>query len=298
MGKKLDLSGLKFGKLTVIEETNMRNNSGSVLWMCQCDCGKITHTTATSLKNGKSSSCGCLGSDRRIENCAHIWQAMIGKRYGKLIVIKELDSPKRSRHWFLCKCDCGNECVADGNSLKMEHVRSCGCLMYDRPTTTTIETGYTKGYPDLYRKRSNMCDRCYNPHNKCYDIYGARGIKVCEEWRNSYDAFRNWALAHGYQKGLTIDRIDPNGDYCPENCRFANAKEQANNRRTNLLIKIGENTYTTLEIQEKLGVPADLVRSWWQRGIDVGMRVELYRKGIKRYRRTLAEISESKKLPV
>lgn len=278
MGQAKDLTGLKVGRLTVLEKSDKITKSGESKWKCQCECGNVSYVRYSALKGGTIKSCGCAGVEKRLKNKAHIWQEMIGKRYGKLVVQKEIESKTRKKHLFLCKCDCGNDYIADGSRLKSNHVRSCGCLPH-KVTTTTIETGYTKGYPDLYRKRSNMTDRCYNPHNKCYDIYGARGIKVCEEWRNSYDAFRNWALSHGYSKELTLDRIDCNGDYCPENCRFTDAKGQANNRRTNLSVIIGSAAYTTLEIQEKFGVPPYLIRSWLRRRMDLNRQIELYQSG-------------------
>lgn len=99
-----------------------------------------------------------------------------------------------------------------------------------------------------------MKARCYVGSTDSYSLYGERGISVCDEWKNSYESFRDWALYNGYREGLSIDRIDSNEDYCPENCRWATAKEQANNTRKNIRIEYDGGVYTIAQLAEKLGV--------------------------------------------
>jgi hypothetical protein len=99
-----------------------------------------------------------------------------------------------------------------------------------------------------------MKDRCNNPKSDRWEWYGARGISVCEEWKNSYEAFREWALSNGYQGGLTIDRVDVNGNYCPDNCRWITIKDQQNNRRNNHRITVGEETHTIAEWSKITGI--------------------------------------------
>ena len=106
----------------------------------------------------------------------------------------------------------------------------------------------------LYPIWSGMKDRCLNKNNKRYSSYGGRGIEVCKEWQQSFRAFLRWAMANGYEEGLSIDRIDNDGNYCPENCRWATAKEQANNKRWNHLITYNGKTQTMKEWAEELGI--------------------------------------------
>ena len=99
----------------------------------------------------------------------------------------------------------------------------------------------------LYHIWNSMKTRCINPKAISYKYYGEKGVKVCEEWRSDFIAFHDWAMSHGYQDDLTIDRIDNDGDYCPDNCRWSTVKEQSNNRSTNVNIKIGNATKTLTE---------------------------------------------------
>ncbi len=107
----------------------------------------------------------------------------------------------------------------------------------------------------------NMKGRCYNPKHEKYPVYGGRGIKICDEWRNSFQAFYDWAMTHGYQDGLSIDRIDVNGNYEPSNCRFATRKEQGRNIRNNRHVTYKGETKTIPEWSEIAGLPYMVVYS-------------------------------------
>ena len=157
---------------------------------------------------------------------------LAGERYGNLVVIKEAnsiynDSGKMIRRWE-CQCDCGRKTIVRHGDLRNGRTTSCGCLKKKRFVHKTHGYSRTK----LGMVYTSMRQRCNNPNNKNYDKYGGRGIRVCEEWEKNPESFFEWALNNGYKEGLSIDRIDVNGNYCPENCRWTDWEVQAINQRT------------------------------------------------------------------
>ena len=159
---------------------------------------------------------------------------LVGRRFGKLTVLAEHPERKCHEIMWVCKCDCGNTKVIRGNNLRQGKSTTCGC--------STIKHGMRN--TRLWSVWDGIRKRCYNPNHKWYKRYGGRGITICDEWLKDHGAFFSWALANGYQDSLTIDRIDNNGNYCPENCRWIDMKTQLNNRCNNIPVEINGETKT------------------------------------------------------
>lgn len=179
-----------------------------------------------------------------------------GERFGKLIVKYKAFTKNGFPYWH-CECDCGNEIDVRVYSLTSGNTLSCGCLQKERAKTKSATHGGR--FDRLYGVWTNIKTRCYNQNSSSYKDYGERGITMCEEWKNSYLAFKEWSCANGYddtaEKGkCTIDRINVNGNYEPNNCRWVDAKTQANNTRANVKYKYDGKEYTLAELADKYNI--------------------------------------------
>lgn len=166
---------------------------------------------------------------------------LINKKINKLTVIKYINNSQ-----CLCKCDCGNEKIVSAYELKRGHYKSCGCV-----------TGNTKHGgcgTHLYEVWKSMKARCYNPHDKYYKNYGGRNIQVCDEWRSDFVPFQKWSSINGYKQGLSLDRIDNDKNYEPDNCRWVTQREQANNKSNNRKVLYCGKLCTLYELEKITGI--------------------------------------------
>ena len=191
------------------------------------------------------------------------YDILLGRKFGRLTVMKEIepkyDKNGRIYHQWKCKCDCGNYINVTSNNLKGNHTRSCGCLQREVAGQQTLKHGYRN--TRLYRIYNTMKQRCNNPNNQAYKNYGGRGIKVCEEWnkKDGLKDFGDWALANGYKDNLTIDRINVDKGYSPDNCRWVDMKTQCNNTRRNVHLTYLGVDYTIAQFSRKYSIDHRLV---------------------------------------
>lgn len=272
----IDLTGKKFGRLTVVAMSEY--NGEKTKWTCRCDCGKEVIKPSYYLKTSPCPSCGCYAEEKKKEMSFH---DITGKRFGKLNVV-ELDREENGLYYWKCQCDCGNIGVYSNKSLYSR--KSCGCTMWKGWTnkdTTPLQThGMTK-HP-VFHVWSAMMARCYNTKCKGYKNYGARGIVVCEEWHDVKN-FCEWSEKNGYKSGLTIERKDVNGNYCPENCCWATRLEQAINKTTTIFVKIDGEEKPLISVAREKGIDYKKAINRWEMGIRDNER--LFYKGDLRRKR-------------
>ena len=194
---------------------------------------------------------------------------LTGEKIGRLTVIKRVENNKANNAQWLCQCECGKEIITTTANLKRRHSKSCGCLRKEH--TSGINNNFYKHgmyNTKLYQTWHNMKQRCFNKNSSHYKNYGGRGIKVCDEWLEFMN-FYNWAMSNEYSEGLTIDRIDVNGNYEPDNCRWVDNKTQCNNKRNNHLITYNGKTHTMMEWSRLLNIKYDVLRFRLKRGWDI-----------------------------
>lgn len=155
---------------------------------------------------------------------------LTGKTFNYLTVIEREESSQSKRIRYKCKCKCGKYVRVNAGNLVNGRTKSCRCIGAEKFITHGMSGTH------IHEIWLGMRARCYNQNNKSYHNYGARGITICDEWKNDFSNFYQWSIQNGYQDGLSIDRIDVNGDYCPQNCRWITMEEQAKNRRNNIII--------------------------------------------------------------
>lgn len=163
-----------------------------------------------------------------------------------------------------CRCECGTVRNVDGRSLRDGTSKSCGCLRNDNAKAGKYNSARAVTHERLYGVWSGIRSRCLNPHDRAYERYGGRGITICDQWKD-YRTFYNWAIENGYDDSspkyvCTVDRIDNNGNYTPDNCRIVPQLIQCNNRQTNHLLEYEGSTHTISEWARITGINKHTIR--------------------------------------
>lgn len=257
MSRVKDLTNMHFGKLSVLKRVE-NTRSGKAQWLCKCNCGNKTIVISDKLISGKTASCG---------KCKYV-EIVAGDKFGEWTVIG--DKIRRNNHdYHLCRCSCGKEKYIVHYALVSGKSRSCGCVR--NKAVSKRFTKHSGNNTRLYHVWSSMKERCYTPTHKSYKSYGGRGISVCDEWKNDFECFKKWAYENGYDETAkygecSIDRIDVNGNYCPENCRWVDYKSQCNNRRSNVHITYKGEIHNITEWSEITGIKSATIRQRYING--------------------------------
>lgn len=193
---------------------------------------------------------------------------LTGQRFGRLYVLCEAGRSNSGKALWLCQCDCGNKKTIVGGDLRNGRTTSCGC--YHQEVVTAQATIHGDRFSRLYRIWCAMKRRCNCPNDYRYENYGGRGIKVCAEWEHSFFAFREWAVANGYSDDLSIDRINGDAGYSPENCRWADAVTQSRNKRSNRNLLFRDKKQSVAAWADETGIPPGTICA----RLDVGWTVE------------------------
>lgn len=196
-----------------------------------------------------------------------------GQRFGRWTVVEFAGMDKYSRALWRCVCDCGKMDDVASNNLRRGLSKSCGC--YKSDISKQIHTTHGQCNTRLYKIWQGMKRRCYNPHEIRYNRYGGKNVSLCEEWASDFAAFADWAMNNGYNDSLSIDRLDPHGNYSPSNCRWVTVIEQANNKTNNLCIEYNGEVHTLGEWAKITGINYKTLHTRYSRG-DRGVR--LFRK--------------------
>lgn len=266
--------GEKYG-LFVVEKCARKRINGkiNIVATCKCECGQYREIPVSNLKAGRK-SCGCLQKfnfERDYKN----------KSYNNIKILKLLDFEKKE---ILCKCHCGNlfTCKLHDLTSKKNPIISC--------IECCDKKHYGQKYVKLFKKTQTlksqlkniykkMLDRCYNTNAKDYKWYGAKNIKVCEFWKKDFNAFFDWAICNGYKSKLTIDRINYNDNYTPENCRWVDMQAQQNNRSNNVKYFYKEDYLTLPQIARAENFNLNTLKSRMRKGISLKKALAMPIKG-------------------
>lgn len=209
---------------------------------------------------------------------------LVGIRFGRLTVISAAEDKVSAAGYhtvmWVCLCDCGKHVVVRGKCLTQGATKSCGCLQREEMSKRASKHGGFGGR--LYTIWNSMRQRCYNPNNNAYHNYGGRGISICSEW-NNFAVFREWAYSTGYKEdaprgAFTIDRIDVDGDYSPNNCRWSSMKDQSNNKRGTLYLEYNYERKPLSEWASIIGVDYTTIWRRYHNGLSTSEILNQYNK--------------------
>lgn len=258
MGRSINITGQVFGKLTALSPTGSKSANGGNIWLCQCECGRITNVVIDRLRNGNTRSCGCKTKEARRARI----KDLTGQVFGRWTVLKRAPNNIYGRVAWLCLCECGEKRTVLASSLRQRVSISCGC--FHRDITATINAKHQLYKSPEYRSWQCMIARCTNPKRPEYSSYGGRGIQVCSRWRQFEYFYHDMGLKPSQHH--SIDRVDNNAHYscgkCPtctvngwlSNCRWATRSEQQRNRRNNHLVTFDNKTKTITAWAEQTGI--------------------------------------------
>lgn len=258
-----DLTGMRFTRLQAIRRVensapSPSSPAGHIRYLCKCSCGKEITVYSSALVAGLTCSCGCLQRERAKENV----KDLTGKIFGRLTVLRrDIENTTNRKAKWIVQCSCGNGRMfsVPGSALLSGNTRSCGCLKRELSSLNNLK--WTDEERMIVRHLAAMKQRCYNTSLPDYIHYGARGIKICAEWLNDSKSFVEWAKKSGYKPGLTIERIDCNGDYEPRNCCWISQEEQTKNMRRNIRITINGVTKILSDWSSFIGISYSLLHS-------------------------------------
>lgn len=257
MGRRLELTGQRFGKLVAIKVVG-KDESGCLFWKCRCDCGEEPRVKASSLISGYTKSCGCLSST-----------PLEGQEFGELRVIEKVGSYKDGSIVYKCQCSCGNIKNIKSYLLNNGKKTHCGCK--NKIGRTTHELSRSRFY-GIWR---GVKDRCDNSKSTSYKNYGAKGVKYQESWAvfenfksDMYESYLKHCDQHT-EKDTSIDRIENNKGYYKDNCRWATRREQDRNVTRNVIIDYKGEKFILKDLADKYFIKFDTLRDRLKRGLSI-----------------------------
>jgi len=251
--KFIDLTGTKINNW-IIKEFRGFNKHGASQWLVECDCNKHTQRIKTVGQIKQRYSCGCYNKEN-----------LNGKIFNRWTVISN-PLTEKGHTFYLCQCSCDNHNIRKVRSdqLKNGISKSCGCYALE------IKTKHGMSKERIYKEWYAMIDRCYNSKRDDYIRYGGRGIIVCEEWidlKIGLYNFKDWAINNGYDDNLSIERMDVNGNYCPNNCTWITMNEQAKNKRNTIYIETDEGNVKLVDMSKNTGIKRETILKRYINGI-------------------------------